>query len=149
MKIESLIIADAAQAVGGKLYILGGGWNMFRASSYPAMVPLAIAIDLSLNRNELGVKHPLTVVIADDVGVPIVPQMNGLVEVGKPTEDIPKDAPIKFPVAFNAALQVPRPGRYTVVVTAGASKAHSSFQAIFVGNRVEFSAQSAGSERGN
>src|SRR5579859_3451646 len=29
MKIEYALLADAAQAVGGKVFVLGGGWNLF------------------------------------------------------------------------------------------------------------------------
>src|SRR5260370_39611657 len=38
MKIEYALLADAAQAVGGKGFVLGGGWDLFRAASYPAPV---------------------------------------------------------------------------------------------------------------
>ena len=46
MKIEYALLADAAQAVGGKVFVLGGGWNLFGAASYPAPVQFAVAIGL-------------------------------------------------------------------------------------------------------
>ena len=36
MRVEYVMVADAAQVTGGKLYVLGGGWNQYRAASFPA-----------------------------------------------------------------------------------------------------------------
>ena len=33
------MVADAVQAVGGKLYVLGGGWDLLWVSSFPARHP--------------------------------------------------------------------------------------------------------------
>src|SRR5271168_466063 len=88
MKIEFALLADAAQAVGGKVFVLGGGWNLFRAASYPAPVQLAIAIGLGFTFDEVGVKYPLNVVIADEAGIPVVQEMKGQVETGQPAPDV-------------------------------------------------------------
>lgn len=109
MKIEYALLADAAQAVGGKIYVLGGGWNMFRSPSFPAPVQLAIAIGLGFTFNEIGIKYPLNVVIADETGVPIVPEMKGQVETGQPAADVPKTASVKIPVAININMSLPMP----------------------------------------
>lgn len=38
-RVEFAIVADAVQAVGGKLYVLGGGWDMLWVGSFPARHP--------------------------------------------------------------------------------------------------------------
>ena len=119
MKIEYALLADAAQAVGGKVFVLGGGWNLFRAASYPAPVQFAIAIGLGFASSEIGMKYVLNVAIADESGVPIVPEMKGQVETGQPAPDVPKTASIKIPVAININMSLPHPGTYGIVVTAG------------------------------
>ncbi len=149
MKIEYAVLADAAQAVGGKMFILGGGWNVFRVANYPAPVQLAVAVGLGFTSNEVGIKYPLSLVIADEAGVPIVPEMKGQVETGQPASDTPKGLSVKVPVAINMNLAVPRPGRYGIVVTVGSSKAQLSFDAIFVGQKVEFAPEGGGVERGS
>ena len=58
MKIDYAVLADAAQAVGGKIFILGGGWNVFRSAIYPAPVQLAVAVGLGFAGNEVGGRHP-------------------------------------------------------------------------------------------
>ena len=37
--VEFAMVADAVQAVGGKLYVLGGGWDLLWVSSFPARHP--------------------------------------------------------------------------------------------------------------
>jgi hypothetical protein len=149
MKIEYALLADAAQAVGGKVFILGGGWNVFRAANYPAPIYFAVAIGLGFTSNEAGIKYPLNVVVADEAGVPIIPEMKGQVETGQPAADVPKGASVKVPVAINMNITLPRPGTYGIVVTAGSSSAQLSFEAIFVGQKVNFAPEGPAPERGN
>ena len=149
MRIEYALLADAAQAVGGKVFVLGGGWNLFRAANYPAPVHLAVAMGLGFTSDEVGIKYPLNVVIADEAGVPIIPEMKGQVETGQLAPDVPKTASVKIPVAINVNMSLPHPGTYTVVVTPGSSKAQLSFEAIFAGQKVQFAPEGSLPERGN
>jgi Family of unknown function (DUF6941) len=149
MKIEYAVLADAAQAVGGKVFILGGGWNVFRAVNFPAPVQLAVAIGLAFTSNEVGIKFPLNISIADEAGVPIIPEIKGQVETGPTAPDVPKTASVKIPVAININLSLPHPGAYGIVVTAGSSNAQLSFEAIFTGQKVQFAPEGSTPERGN
>jgi len=38
----TMLLCDSAQAVGGKLYILGGGWTMLAKIQPRARMPLAV-----------------------------------------------------------------------------------------------------------
>lgn len=149
MKIEYALLADAAQAVGGKIFVLGGGWNLFRSPNFPAPVQLAVAIGLGFTFDEVGAKYPLSVVIADEAGVPIIPEMKGQVETGQSAPDVPRTATVKIPVAINVNLSLPHPGTYGIVVTAGTSTAQLSFEAIFAGQKVQFPPEESAPERGN
>lgn len=149
MKIEYALLADAAQAVGGKIFVLGGGWNLFRSPNFPAPVQLAVAVGLGFTFDEVGSKYPLSVVIADEAGVPIIPEIKGQVETGQSAPDVPRTATIKIPVAINVNLSLPHPGTYGIVVTAGTSTAQLSFEAIFAGQKVQFPPEEPAPERGN
>ena len=46
LEIDFMILADGAQAVGGKLYMLGGGWSASSFPSFPA-VPTRRSLSLS------------------------------------------------------------------------------------------------------
>jgi hypothetical protein len=151
MKIEYALLADAAQAVGGKIFILGGGWNVFRAANYPAPAQLAVAMGIGFAANEIGIRYPVKIAIADDAGIPVVPELNGQIETGQAVPDLPKGLPIKIPLAWNVSFNVPHPGRYAIVITVGSSQTELSFDAIFVGQKVQFGSESPAppTERGN
>ncbi len=46
MEIEWLILADAAEIVNGKLYMMGGGWNRITANSE---LPLTKSFGISIS----------------------------------------------------------------------------------------------------
>src|SRR5262245_58310091 len=45
-----MLLCDAAQAVGGKLYILGGGWSMLTRMHPVARMALAVKLDVPWSR---------------------------------------------------------------------------------------------------
>jgi len=146
MKIEFLILADAAQVVGGKLFMLGGAWNLHRSGNYPSQFQFSVALSILVPWNEAGIRHPFTLTIADDAGVPVIPQIQGQFEVGK--EQIPEGTTQRALVSVNIAMAVPHPGRYIVSSTAGASKVDTTFDAIFIGQKVALAPETS-SEKGN
>ncbi|MFN2557613.1 MAG: hypothetical protein ABR592_12255 [Nitriliruptorales bacterium] len=90
MKV-TLMLADAAQAVGGKLYILGGGWSL--AGPGPITMALAIKVEVPWDRANERLKFKLELVDADGqpVEVPSPPDgllrpvaLEGEMEVGRP-----------------------------------------------------------------
>ena len=60
MKI-TIMLADFAQAVNGKLYIMGGGWSL----TGPAPSPSAIAIKVEVPWNDTNRKHSLKLELLD------------------------------------------------------------------------------------
>jgi len=104
MKV-TLLLADAAQAVGGKLYILGGGWSMIGHES----VPFAIAVKIEVPWDQTNRNHLFQLSLADEDGRPVMmktPQgdrpveITGNFEVGRPAGWKP-GTPIDFIGAFN------------------------------------------------
>jgi hypothetical protein len=151
MKIDYAVLADAAQAVGGKIFILGGGWNVFRSANYPAPVQLAIAAGIGFASNEIGIRFPLQISIGDEAGVAVIPALNGQIETGQLAPDFPSGLPVKVPIAWNVGFSVPRPGRYRITMNVGSAQAELSFDAIIVGQKVQFSSEISKppGERGN
>ena len=49
----TMLLADAAEAVGGKLYILGGGWSI----TGPQPTPSAIAIKIDVPWDQTNKVH--------------------------------------------------------------------------------------------
>jgi len=104
MKV-TMMLADAAQAVQGKLYILGGGWS----TAGPDPTPMAIAIKVEVPWDEANRPHRLKLALVDGDGQPvIVPTATGdrplelgaEFEVGRPPGLRP-GTPLDLPLAMN------------------------------------------------
>ncbi len=101
-----MMLADAAQEVGGKLYILGGGWSI----TGPDPVPMAIALKLEVPWDRTNEQHSLLLELLDEDGEPVlvpgpeseeVPlQVTGEFEAGRPP-GIKPGTPIDSALAVN------------------------------------------------
>jgi hypothetical protein len=106
MKV-TMLLADSAQAVGGKLYILGGGWSITRADP-PS--PSALAIKIEVPWDQANVRHTCRIELVDSDFVPVmVPSQTGELEplaldpafeVGRPP-GVKPGTPLDFTFAIN------------------------------------------------
>ena len=111
-----MLLADAAQEVGGKLYILGGGWSV----TGPTPTPMAIALKLEVPWDQTNVQHTLLLELVDEDGEPVlatddqgeqVPlQVTGEFEAGRPP-GIKPGTPIDSALAVNFGPLQLEPGR--------------------------------------
>jgi hypothetical protein len=60
----TMMLADAAQVAGDKLYILGGGWSI----TGPDPVPMAIALKLEVPWDRTNEQHSLLLELLDEDG---------------------------------------------------------------------------------
>ncbi|MDB4894506.1 MAG: hypothetical protein JWN15_768 [Firmicutes bacterium] len=108
MKV-TMLLADAAQAAEGKLFILGGGWSV----TGPSPVPSAMAIKIEVPWNEANRKHKWLLSLVDSDGQPVLAQTptgEGPIEVGGEFEvGRPPGAPLDLPLAINFGLLPLRP----------------------------------------
>ena len=102
----TLMLADAAQAVGNKLYILGGGWSIIG----PDPTPSALALHLKVPWGEANEPHRLrlelldsdgqAVMVGDDEGQQEPMAIETEFEVGRPP-GLVRGAPIDLSLAIN------------------------------------------------
>jgi len=112
----TMLLADSAQAVGGKLYILRGGWSL----TGPAPQPSALAIKFAVPWDAANVRHEVRLELVDsdgkniEVAGPVGPQpfvVTMPLEVGRPP-GILKGTPHDVPFALNFGPIPLSPGRY-------------------------------------
>ena len=128
--MATLLLADAAQAIDNKLYILGGGWSV----TGPDPSPSALAIALKVPWDEANRRHDLRVELLDSDGHPVrlgaaeegqrfVIESN--FEVGRPPGLRP-GTPIDLGLAINVGpVPLPPGGRYEWRLSIdGQSEAH-------------------------
>ena len=130
MQIHALLLADSAQAVDGKLYILGGAWNMLRFPEFPASIMVGIAVAIDLEWTETNQRHHLDIHFEDADGHEMDPHVGADFEAGRPPGAIP-GADLRIVLAVNGPLNIPAPGQYAAVASvSGSELARSRFQAL-------------------
>ena len=111
----TLMLADYAEAVNGKLYIMGGG----RTVPGPAPSSFAIAVLIEIPWDETNRRHVLRVDLVDGDGRPVMVstptgerpvEIDGGFEVGRPA-GLKPGAPQTVPVAMNIGPLPLAPGR--------------------------------------
>jgi hypothetical protein len=83
----TLLLCDAAEEVGGKLYVLGGGWSLLQAPDTP--LNMALAILIAVPWDQANEQHDVEAVLVTDDGerVEIEAQeisASGQFEAGRP-----------------------------------------------------------------
>ena len=100
MKV-TMMLADAAQAVGNKLYILGGAWSITTGN-----IPSAVAIHIQVPWDQTSDKHTFRLELLDsDGGAVNGPDGNPVLveaefETGRPP-GLKRGTPIDVAMAFN------------------------------------------------
>ena len=110
MKV-TMLLADAAQVVNGKLYILGGGWTIVG----PGASPSALAIKIEVPWTEANRRHEIQLDLLTEDHQPVMMannpvQMRGHFEVGRPA-GIPAGTPLDSSVAISVSPLPLRPGQ--------------------------------------
>ena len=112
-----MMLADAAQAAEGKLYILGGGWSV----TGPEPSASAIAAYIQVPWDRTNVQHEFLFELVDSDGEAVSAEtpegeepvtIEGAFEVGRPVGVRP-GTPIDVPLAINIGpLVLPPAGRF-------------------------------------
>jgi hypothetical protein len=110
----TMMLADAAQEVNGKLYILGGGWSV----TGPLLPPMALALKLDVPWSATNQEHEFLLVLVDADGHPVrvagddgEVRAGGTFEVGRP-EGLPPGTDIDFAFAVTVPSLPLAAGRY-------------------------------------
>jgi hypothetical protein len=130
VKIDYVMVCDAAQAVGGKLYVLGGGWDRLMMPAFPGHPPVPFAVVFGINVPWNLTNRPFTFAIqildSDDGLVQEI--ATGEFEVGRPPGTRPGVSQ-RVPFACPANPEFPEPGRYVVrVLLKGERAGETSFE---------------------
>ena len=114
VQVEWLILADGAQVAGGKLYLLGGGWDVLNVNrDFPVEQHAAIAAAFKVPWIETNQRHEVEIAIEDEDGAELL-KVSGQVEVGRPPGIVQgQDQRAQLAVDFNLKLE--RPGTYVII----------------------------------
>lgn len=83
----TMLLCDSAQSVGGKLYVLGGGWSLMKKTDQPMTMALAVKVAIPWSRtNE---RHRIEAQLITEDGDSVLHEeqavrAEGEIEVGRP-----------------------------------------------------------------
>jgi hypothetical protein len=103
-----MLLADAAQVAEGKLYIIGGGWEVCG----PEPTPMALAVKVEIPKSQVRRKHTWSVTLIDASGEPVLLTADGekstvaihgeFGRIGDP-KSLPTEGPAHLRFAVNIA----------------------------------------------
>jgi len=119
MEAEWLILADAAQVVGNKLFLLGGGWDQIVVNSqFPINQKMAVAFSVKVAWNDTNKKQAFEIEILsedkDTEALKSLMKAGGHFEIGRPPGIMPGQDQ-RFQIALDTILKIEEPGIKTVV----------------------------------
>ena len=113
MDVEWLILADAAQVVGNKLYLMGGGWDRLNVDKFPKTHALGLAMSIRVPWNQTNERHSFEIEIMSEDGQPIA-KAEGSFEVGRPAGiRAGQDQRVQF--GLNVIMHLGGPGTFAVL----------------------------------
>lgn len=111
-EVDFLILADRAEAVNGKLYMMGGAWDQIGVLDFAKPVTFSIALGILIPWNATNLDHTLQVNLMDEDGARLF-TMDGGLRAGRPP-NLPQGGAQHNVLAIMVVAMLPRPGAFTV-----------------------------------
>jgi len=117
MEIDFAILAESAEALNGKVYLLGGGFDTINAKKVPIVYPkMSFVLKIIFEAAEIGREHKLEIQIMDEDGKNIIGITGNLKIAGKSPEH-PKGWKQSMVTVINLAnLKFSKFGNYSINV---------------------------------
>ena len=111
------MLADAAQVVAGKLYVLGGGIDIVTVRTFPALIlSLSVVIVAEMGPGDRNRDLEISLTLADEDGKPMGVGSRGTVRVGDPSL-LPAGSFSSVPlVGTFSGLRFEKPGGYVFII---------------------------------
>lgn len=84
MRLDFLILADRAEAINGKLYMVGGGFDRVSVAQVPGTANYDVALGFLVDYNETNEPHEFSLTVQDEDNSVVLGPAGGRVEVGRP-----------------------------------------------------------------
>jgi hypothetical protein len=102
--VDFLILADAAQVQGDKLYLLGGGWSVVWAKNFPVQHQLAVAAAILVPWMDTNQRHKFRIHLRGEDGT-AYGDAGGEFEQGRPP-GLPPGSTQRVLVSMNMTIRL-------------------------------------------
>lgn len=122
-----MLLADRAEAVNGKLYMVGGGFDRVGLVQIPGPADFDVAVGVLVGYNETNVPHRIELALEDEDNKPIQAAIQAQFEIGKPA-GMKLGQAQRFQLVLRGPFAIPKAGAYHWAVSLdGERKAVTQF----------------------
>jgi hypothetical protein len=115
--IDFFILADRAEAVNGKLYLMGGGWSETVVPDISQPAPLSFALGVLVPWNATNQQHTVRITIEDlDRRCPVPFELEAGFIAGRPASTRTGAVQRVMLASSGVPVKYPGPGTYQVAV---------------------------------
>jgi hypothetical protein len=118
MQLGFLLLTDYSEVLGGKVYAMGGGWNMLRFPDLPTEHSFGIAFGIDVPWDETNQPHELRLEIHDPDGTRLGDEFTVEFETGRPPGAVAGQDQ-RITLSLNAQVAFETAGPHAVVVHVG------------------------------
>jgi len=111
------MVADRAEEIGGKLYVMGGAWDRLSIPDFAQPLAFGVALVVSVPWTAAG-DHAFSIRLEKSDGKLIATLTSGTLGV-RPGPNALAGCPLRTPVAVGGLLVLPGSGQYRVVAQVG------------------------------
>jgi hypothetical protein len=137
IQIRVMLLADAAQALGGKLYVLGGGFDRINMPVVPFSHRFDLAMLIEVPWVATNQPYQVVVEMRDADGAPIGYRAEATMETGRPP-GVRQGTALTVPIAIPVVADFPSPGRYGLYASINGREANRvAIEAVAIPNVVQ------------
>ena len=130
VEVDFLLLADRAEVLNGKLYMMGGAWDRRHIRDIRTPMPLTIVMGVLVPWNLTNEPHRLQIRIEDEDGNPVPPEVEATVNVGRPASATQGQS-FRATAVINNRWTRPRYGVYRVAASVrGHAEKRVAFYAV-------------------
>lgn len=114
-EIDFALLADRAEAISNKLYIMGGAWDTTLVVNFAQPAQITLAIGVLIPWHEANTPHQLIVHIESADAARVTPELQASLIVGRPPTAI-AGQPFRVCLTVGSNVTFPGPGSYVAVI---------------------------------
>src|SRR6266540_1014579 len=114
--VDFFILADHAEAVNGKLYLMGGGWDRIFVSDFNKSVDIAFALGVLVPWNATNMRHTIQITIEDlDRKQPVPFNLSAGFVTGRPPSITEGETQRALLALSDVSVKFDEPGAYQAI----------------------------------
>ena len=110
--VDFVILADRAEAVNGKLYMMGGGWDRMWVADFAQPQSISMALGILVPWNATNQLHKLMIRVESQDAIELA-TLGLNFNTGRPPT-LGQAESQRITLAFQAAIPLPGPGAYVI-----------------------------------